>query len=454
MSTASTPPQLSPGLSSTKLSLYSLIIRQLEDDGFSSAASLLSSQTTAPPDASIPQNALLNALQAKSIPFEVTAASKKRKVPESDDSAPVSSAPVQLFSLPIPHIPSVSSVPLSTPMSLTASPAPASHFPPYATIFNYTHKEGVKCAAFSHDGSLLGSAGADATIKLVDCRALAASEGDSNANSETLGKQIIRGLSDHSDTITCLSFHPYDSYFVSCSKDHSVRIWNYSQSHHRKPLRALEFDFYPTNALFHPSGEHLLMTLSESNYPLLMDLSSFCTFVSRDHTENGHKGRLTCCNWNERGSIFLTGSKDGLVKVWDGTQLLVSQTIVPHGGQQINSCVFSPNGFYFLTSGKDSTVRLWDVRNYKQVQQYTGFVHQRDTIPAVFDPSGDYVLTSDESSSQIFAFDVKTGEIVKRLPGHLKPPRSIAITDGTEGEKGFVTAGEDGRVRVWAIKDN
>lgn len=62
--------------------------------------------------------------------------------------------------------------------------------------------------------------------------------------------------------------------------------------------------------------------------------------------------------------MFVSGSKDGSVKIWDGLNVACAQTISKaHNGQEITSTVFSKNSKYLLTSGRDYTARLWDVTN-------------------------------------------------------------------------------------------
>ena len=98
----------------------------------------------------------------------------------------------------------------------------------------------------------------------------------------------------------------------------------------------------------------------------------------------GHKGAITCLDWDLDNKSIITGSKDCCHIKWD----LESQKKVFFRGVKFNREIaghydeilcqaISPNGKYLVSGGKDRMVRVWDIHNQKQIQSFMG---HRDSI--------------------------------------------------------------------------
>jgi cleavage stimulation factor subunit 1 len=91
-----------------------------------------------------------------------------------------------------------------------------------------------------------------------------------------------------------------------------------------------------------------------------------------------------------QGNIYVSGSKDGSIKLWDGVTNKVINTIVKaHGGfevylallvfcfnlLQVTSVQFSKNQKYLLSGGKDGTIRIWELGTGRQIQHIVSGPH-------------------------------------------------------------------------------
>ena len=102
----------------------------------------------------------------------------------------------------------------------------------------------------------------------------------------------------------------------------------------------------------------------------------------------GHKGAITCLDWESDNKSIITGSKDCCHIKWDleaqkklffrGVKF--DRTIEGHNDEILCQAI-SPNGKYLISGGKDRIVRVWDIHNQKQIRSFMG---HRDSITVSF----------------------------------------------------------------------
>ena len=84
----------------------------------------------------------------------------------------------------------------------------------------------------------------------------------------------------------------------------------------------------------------------------------------------GHKGAITCLDWEMDNKSIITGAKDCCHIRWDlESQKKVffrgvkfDRTIEGHNDEILCQAI-SPNGKYLVSGGKDRIVRVWDIHN-------------------------------------------------------------------------------------------
>ncbi|XP_041377210.1 cleavage stimulation factor subunit 1-like isoform X2 [Gigantopelta aegis] len=247
----------------------------------------------------------------------------------------------------------------------------------YETCYVTAHKGPCRAASFHPSGQLIATGSDDASIKILDVeRMLAKSATPAEIIAmETPQQQmenhpVIRTLYDHVGEVTCLDFHPFHQILVSGGSDFSIRFFEYSKPSVKKAYKSIQEAAAVTCLSFHPGGDYIL-TGTEHSTLRLYDVNTFQCFVSSDPKDQ-HKGPLTDVNWSPNAKLFVTCSRDGSMKIWDGvSQKCISTLIDAHKGEELCSAVFSRNSKYILSSGKDSLVRLWELSTNRCLIVYT-----------------------------------------------------------------------------------
>ncbi|RVW91217.1 Cleavage stimulation factor subunit 50 [Vitis vinifera] len=150
--------------------------------------------------------------------------------------------------------------------------------------------------------------------------------------------------------------------------------------------------------------------------------------------------------YSSNGDMYVTASKDGAIRLWDGVTANCVRSIVgAHGTAEATSASFTKDQRFVLSCGKDSSVKLWEIGSGKLVKQYLGAAHTQLRCQAVFNETEEFVLSIDEQSNEIVVWDALTAEIVARLPSnHIGAPRWL---EHSPTEAAFVSCGTDRSVR-------
>ena len=122
---------------------------------------------------------------------------------------------------------------------------------------------------------------------------------------------------------------------------------------------------------FHPSGDFLLVGTQHPTLRLY-DVNTFQCFVSCNPLDQ-HTDTISGVSYNPSANSYVTCSKDGSIKLWDGvSNRCVTTFEKAHDGAEVCSAVFSKNSKYVLSSGKDSVVKLWEISTGRTLVKYTG----------------------------------------------------------------------------------
>ena len=73
-----------------------------------------------------------------------------------------------------------------------------------------------------------------------------------------------------------------------------------------------------------------------------------------------HDAAVSAICFNPTGSIVLTGSEDGLVRLWDRATTRPLGSPLEHGGSVLQA-VFSPGGSTLAVAARGSTARIWRI---------------------------------------------------------------------------------------------
>lgn len=329
----------------------------------------------------------------------------------------------------------------------------------YETCYVTAHKLPCRCARFHPTGQIVATGSEDCSIKILDVERMLAKSATpveiiamETPQQQMENHPVIRTLYDHAAEVTCLDFHPYEQILASGSKDFSIRFFEYSKPSVKKAFKSIQ-EAAPLRCLsFHPSGDYLVVG---TQHPTLRmyDANTMQCFVGSNPSDQ-HKGPITDVNWSPHGNIYVSCSKDGDIKIWDGVSSKCTMTFkMAHQGQEVCSVVMSRNAKYVLSCGKDSLVKLWELSTNRCLIVYTGagatgkMEHRAN---AIFNHTEDYVLFPDEKTTSLCCWDSRNAERQKLLSlGHNGPVRTIQHSPMGPA---FVSCSEDFRARFWYRK--
>lgn len=367
----------------------------------------------------------------------------------------------------------------------------------YETIYVTSHKAPCRAGAFSLDGRLIATGSADASIKILDVERMiskstshltnqqqndnSTSHQDSNQpeylsmqnsnNGHDVGDSnqhhhqqqtpqqshhsthpVIRTLYDHSEEVTFLQFHPSASILASGSQDMTVKFYDYARATAKRAHKTIQ-EASPVRCFtFHPGGSYMLVGCQQPTLRLY-DINTLQSFVSSNPLDQ-HTEPVTMIDYNKTASFYVTGCKNGDIKVWDGISNRCVNTFRRAHDGAVSSVKVSRNGKYILSAGKDSHVKLWEMSMCSCLVSYDGASSsssKNHRAQAVFNHTEEYVLFPDCRNISLNSWNSRTGKHLDSLS--LCHNNSVRfITHSTIGPA-FLTCSEDFRARFWSVRE-
>jgi len=148
------------------------------------------------------------------------------------------------------------------------------------------------------------------TVKGEGCEKLVSGSDDTTCYiwEPASSKAPLIRLTGHSKIINIVSFSPDGNYIASASFDKNIRLWS-------------------------STGTHL-------------------------GTLRGHVGEVFQLSWSSDSRLFVTGSKDSTLKVWD-TRTKKLKIDLPGHADEVYSVDWSPDGQFVASGSKDRHVKIW-----------------------------------------------------------------------------------------------
>ena len=126
-------------------------------------------------------------------------------------------------------------------------------------------------------------------------------------------------------------------------------------------------------------------------------------------TETGNG--IGAVTFSADGCRALTGSRDGIVRLWDLETGKLLHRLRGHK-RYVRAAAISRDGKRALTGSVDKSVLLWDLETGKELKRLTG--HDSDVAGAQFSSDGRMALSFDWKRNVIL-WDLKTGRPISRL---------------------------------------
>jgi WD40 repeat protein len=249
------------------------------------------------------------------------------------------------------------------------------------------HKGAATAVAFTDDGRLIASAGADGTLKLwnaangsaVRTVALGTSPATSLAVS---GRRAATGHEDGSVVLVDLdrgeklstfrrneapvwsvAFAGGPTRVAAASHDWTVALWD--QRSATTPALVLEgHDSSAQAVAFSGAGPYLASGGADRTVKLWSPDET-----SPIRTYRGHRDFVTAVGFAPDGRQLASGSLDGGIRVWSTASSRLLRTLPGHKSR-VGGLAYSPSGELLASAGEDGAVKIWDVRRGRALRTF------------------------------------------------------------------------------------
>ena len=157
--------------------------------------------------------------------------------------------------------------------------------------------------------------------------------------------------------------------------------------------------------------------------------------ISQDHIAELESGEFTSVAFSPDGNIIASGSRDGIVTLWD---VETQRSIATFNGASV---AFSPNGRILAMAG--GNIHLWDVSTQKSIATLS-----RAASVLAFSPDGS-MLASGSYDGEITLWDVETQRDIFTFEAH---PRQSGLTLAFSPDGNMLASGSyDGMIKLWDV---
>jgi hypothetical protein len=178
-----------------------------------------------------------------------------------------------------------------------------------------------------------------------------------------------------------------------------------------------------------------------------------CLARSKVGTKLGTSREITCCAFHPRGTEFVTGGEDGLIRVWTVEAEMV-RTLKGHRGA-VRGVAFQPGNGNVLASvegnvlfGSDNSFRLWDMgASGEPLAVLRG--HKRRANACAFSGTGELVVSAgNDNTVRLWRLDATlcipppTSNGDTPAPSHCGAEAARTSSQGCEGRRAGSEAGE------------
>ncbi|GAA5934662.1 U3 snoRNA-associated protein UTP13 [Sporobolomyces koalae] len=238
-----------------------------------------------------------------------------------------------------------------------------------------------------------------------------------------------------------------------------------------KPVQELKGDTSAVTTLaitpapLSPQAGGYLVTCCRS---LALHIYSLPSLALHRHIPRAHEAPIITCAADPTGTLFATGSADGIVKVWDAARGHCTHVLKGHGGV-ISAIAFDiasagdggkQGRAKLITGADDCKIRVWDLRTRECLHVLDG----HNSVVRGLDATKDgKTLVSGGRDKVVNVWDLERGVLRRTMPVFetLESVGLVELDEGEESKKGkekegparraIYTGGDKGVIRLWDL---
>jgi WD40 repeat protein/outer membrane protein OmpA-like peptidoglycan-associated protein len=269
-------------------------------------------------------------------------------------------------------------------------------------------------------------------------------------------------LAGHDNGVVSSAWSPDGSRLVTISTDRTARVWDtasiFSQRKSSRPAQILAHTAPLACVAWSPDGKRIL-TATQDGMGKIWDAympvrRNDSTFEDPDEEIKpdtrprklliGHKQSITSLQWNTSGTLVLTASKDGSVRLWSAETGETVKAINAHKAT-VYTAYLSPDEKRVLSASADKTARVWNAQTGDSIVTLTG--HAGEVLSALWSPDGGRIVTL-SADSTVCLWDAESGKLLRRYCAH---QGAVRVASWDSSGTRIATGSDDGMVCVWNV---
>lgn len=305
----------------------------------------------------------------------------------------------------------------TTPPSLyTDHECSSEDFPLHTLRELRQHSDEVWFLEFSHDGSMLATAGKDGLVTVYDTvRWRPINEFREHDRSPTGGSS---DSARENKGICYVAFSPNDQHLISCSQNNEFVVVNVRTG--QRVAHADHFDYPVTTAAWLPDSETFVVGTQSSRRPLGL--------------------------YSLRGASSSQGSsvlRNPEIHTWRDPPWDHSRKEDQPSSFRIADCAVDATGLKLAATTVDNRIMLFSLDPAKRYRKEVEWGMENRLTSITFSADGDLLLVN-MNEGRVLALDPETGEVVCKYEGAMQREFVIRSAFGGAGEA-FVISGSEGK---------
>uniref|UniRef100_A0ABK0M740 Neutral sphingomyelinase activation associated factor n=1 Tax=Rattus norvegicus TaxID=10116 RepID=A0ABK0M740_RAT len=288
------------------------------------------------------------------------------------------------------------------------------------------HKEAVTGIAVSCNGSSVFTTSQDSTLKMFSKES----------------KMLQRSISFSNMALSSCLLLPGDTTVISSSWDNNVYF--YSIAFGRRQDTLMGHDDAVSKICWH--NDRLYSASWDSTVKVWSGVPAEMPGTKRHQfdllAELEHDVSVNTINLNAVSTLLVSGTKEGLVNIWDLTTATLLHQISCHSGT-VCDAAFSPDSRHVLSTGVDGCLNVIDVQTGMLISSMASEEPQR-----CFVWDGNSVL-SGSRTGELLVWDLLGAKVSERIQGHTGAVTCIWMNEQCSS---IITGGEDRQVMFWKLQ--